>query len=127
MVRHLAETKVLTSPLTRDKLKKELEARRRAALALIEDEKAYPYPSETHVGQAEVDSMVERVREMLAHRQPTAVRRYVLPRLQALNFVIDGVLDGGVNRSLNLDGHGKSLSFRILELEILAPPGLIEP
>jgi hypothetical protein len=69
----------------------------------------------------------ERVREMLAHRQPTAVRRYVLPRLQALNFVIDGVLDGGVNRSLNLDGHGKSLSFRILELEILAPPELIEP
>ena len=44
--------------------------------------------------------------------------RYELPRLCALNFVIDRVLDGGVNASLNLDGHGKSLSFRLLELEI---------
>ncbi|NDW05945.1 AtuA-related protein [Jiella pacifica] len=61
---------------------------------------------------------VERVRDLFAERRPGEIARYELPRLGALNFVIDGVLDGGVNASLNLDGHGKSLSFRLLEMEI---------
>ena len=61
---------------------------------------------------------VERVRELFAERRPSDIVRYELPRLGALNFVLDGVLDGGVNASLNLDGHGKSLSFRLLEMEI---------
>ncbi|TFF23170.1 hypothetical protein E3C22_12105 [Jiella endophytica] len=61
---------------------------------------------------------VERVRELFAERRPAGIVRYELPRLGALNFVIDAVLGGGVNASLNLDGHGKSLSFRLLELEI---------
>lgn len=65
----------------------------------------------------------ERVRALLADRRPSAVYRYQLPRLQALNFVIDGALDGGVNQSLNLDGHGKSLSFRILEMRVTVPEG----
>jgi hypothetical protein len=32
--------------------------------------------------------------------------------------VIDDVLDGGVNLSLNLDAHGKSLSYYLLAMEI---------
>ncbi len=64
-----------------------------------------------------------RVAEAFAHRHPTAVRRYLLPKLAAMNFVIDGVLDGGVNRSLNLDAHGKSLVFRVLEMPIELPGG----
>ena len=31
-----------------------------------------------------------------------------------MNFVIDDALEGGVNGSLSLDGHGKSLSFMLL-------------
>jgi len=62
-----------------------------------------------------------RVAALLEHRRPTAVRRYVLPRLAAMNFVIDGVLDGGVNGSLNLDTHGKSLAFLLLGMEIDVP------
>ncbi|WP_417718979.1 hypothetical protein [Salipiger sp.] len=46
------------------------------------------------------------------------VTRYVLPRLQALNFVIEGALKGGVTRSLALDAHGKALSFAVLEMEL---------
>lgn len=60
----------------------------------------------------------ERVAALLAHRQPTRVKRYLLPTLAAMNFVIDGVLDGGVNGSLNLDAHGKSLAFLLLDLSI---------
>ena len=50
--------------------------------------------------------------------------RYVLPRLHALNFVIDDVLDGGVNDALNLDSHGKALSFLLLELPLELPAEL---
>jgi hypothetical protein len=60
----------------------------------------------------------ERVAELFADRRPAAVRRYLLPRLGAMNFVLDGVLDGGVNGSLNLDSHGKTLSGLLLSLTI---------
>ena len=60
----------------------------------------------------------ERVAALFAHRRPTRVRRYLLPKLAAMNFVIDDVLDGGVNGSLNLDAHGKSLAFLLLDLPI---------
>lgn len=60
-------------------------------------------------------------------RQPSAVRRYELPRLHAFNFVLDDVLDGGVNGSLGLDGHGKTLSFLLLSAEVEMPDGLPAP
>ncbi len=58
------------------------------------------------------------------HRAPTRVQRFVLPQLHAMNFVLDGVLDGGVNDALNLDAHGKALSFLLLELPIRVPASL---
>ncbi|MES2509108.1 MAG: hypothetical protein V4625_04220 [Pseudomonadota bacterium] len=61
-----------------------------------------------------------RVAQHFAHRKPTKVVRYLLPLLGAMNFVIDDVLDGGVNDSLNLDMHGKALSFHLLTLDISA-------
>lgn len=60
----------------------------------------------------------QRVAQLLAYRRPTAVKRYLLPRLHAMNFVIDDVLDGGVNGSLNLDSHGKTLSGLLLSLTL---------
>ncbi|MDF3838921.1 hypothetical protein P3W85_39200 [Cupriavidus basilensis] len=66
----------------------------------------------------------DAVAALFRHRQPQAVRRYLVPSLQAMNFVIDGVLDGGVNDALNLDTHGKALSFLLLQLEIPLPPRL---
>ncbi len=62
-----------------------------------------------------------RVAELFGDRQPSAVRRYLLPKLAAMNFVIDDVLDGGVNDSLNLDSHGKALAFLVLGIEIEVP------
>lgn len=60
----------------------------------------------------------ERVAELFAARKPTKVVRYDLPLLAAFNFVLDDVLEGGVNASLGLDGHGKSLSFLLLDIEL---------
>ena len=69
----------------------------------------------------------ERVAALFAFRRPQQVRRYLLPQLGAMNFVLDGVLDGGVNGSLNLDGHGKTLAFLLLELPIQVPAALDLP
>ncbi|MDH4323392.1 MAG: hypothetical protein OEZ09_12605 [Betaproteobacteria bacterium] len=63
----------------------------------------------------------ERVHGLFRHRGATGVRRYELPLIAALNFVIDDVLEGGVNGSLNLDGHGKTNSFRLLSLPVRVP------
>jgi hypothetical protein len=46
------------------------------------------------------------------------VTRYELPQLKGFNFVMQNALEGGVNESLNLDGHGKSWSSLLLGLEI---------
>lgn len=59
------------------------------------------------------------------YRRPARVQRYLLPRLHAMNFVLDDVLDGGVNDALNLDAHGKALSFLLLDLPIQVPPELV--
>jgi hypothetical protein len=55
-----------------------------------------------------------RVAIIFSSRRPSQVLRYELPKLQAFNFVLDDVLEGGVNASLGLDGHGKSLSYLLL-------------
>ena len=68
---------------------------------------------------------VDAVARQFAHRRPGPIARYLLPRLHAMNFVIDEVLDGGVNDALNLDSHGKSLSFLLLDLPIRVPEPLL--
>jgi len=60
----------------------------------------------------------ERVAKHFSERNPSSVKRYLLPNLHAMNFVIHDVLDGGVNDSLNLDMHGKALSFHLLNMRI---------
>ena len=63
----------------------------------------------------------ERVAALFASRRPTRVTRYLLPKLQAMNFVLHDILEGGVNDALNLDSHGKGLSSLLLTLPIELP------
>lgn len=86
----------------------------RCNLSLIPyDPKLYPLLAE-QVTEA-------RVLELFRHRGASKVTRYDLPLLHAFNFVVDDVLEGGVNGSLNLDGHGKTQSFRLLSLTVSVP------
>ena len=55
-----------------------------------------------------------RVLETFAHLGATDCKRFELPNLYALNFVIANALQGGVNATLGLDRHGKTLSFLLL-------------
>lgn len=60
--------------------------------------------------------------EMLKAAYPEQFRgrieRYELDLLHGFNFVLHAALEGGVNTSLNLDAHGKSLSFLVLDLPV---------
>lgn len=64
------------------------------------------------------DLTAEHVMAAYAHIVRGPVTRYELPRLRALNFVIENALGGGVTRSLAQDMHGKSLSTLILTIEL---------
>jgi hypothetical protein len=74
------------------------------------------HPEDFSILQRELTE--EKVKSHFGFRNPSTVKRYELPNLMAFNFVIDDVLDGGVNLSLNLDSHGKSLSYWLLAMEI---------
>jgi len=66
----------------------------------------------------------ERVRAACPALFRGQATRYVLDHLQCMNFVLEQALEGGVSGSLNLDGHGKSFSFLVLDLDITLPdPG----
>lgn len=60
----------------------------------------------------------ERIKREFPKLIQGKVERYVIEHLHGLNFVLHDALEGGVNRSLNLDSHGKSWSYLILGLTI---------
>ena len=65
------------------------------------------------------EQLTERVvMKAFAHVATGPVTRYELPKLRALNFVIEGALGGGVTRSLAQDAHGKSLSSLMMTIEL---------
>ena len=49
------------------------------------------------------------------------VRRYELPNLSALNFLLHGALDGGGTLSLKTDAQGKVFSTALLRMTIEVP------
>lgn len=60
----------------------------------------------------------DRVGRLFADLPIRSVRRFELPELGALLFVLDGAHGGGVTRSLALDPHGKTLGGRVADLEL---------
>ena len=64
----------------------------------------------------------DKVHKLYADLGARGVTRYDLPLLSAFNFVIDDVLDGGVNASRSIDRHGKTLSYILLGRFIIDMP-----
>ena len=52
------------------------------------------------------------------------VRRYDVPNLEALNFVLPGILAGGGSCSLRIDAQGKTLGQVLLAMPVSPPPEL---
>ena len=69
---------------------------------------------------------VERVQALLPETAPLAVRRYELPNILALNFVIEGLLGEGVAASTRQDAQAKSLG-EWLRARIVDVPGDLLP
>jgi len=74
------------------------------------DEKDYP------IIQKQVTTA--KVKRFLGETVQGEVVRYELPKLGAMNFVMQKALRGGVTRSLRLDKHGKTLSSILLEMPL---------
>ena len=66
----------------------------------------------------------DRLKAFYAGAIKGVVTRYEADNIDALNFVCQGALGGGVSRSLCLDNYGKALSAAILGFEIEVPEHL---
>ena len=60
----------------------------------------------------------QRVETFFAPLGVGKVVRYELPNLQALNFLLPGILAGGGSLSLRIDAQGKALGQAILEMTL---------
>ena len=70
---------------------------------------------------------VERLRELMPHETATLeVRRYALPNLWSLNFLIVGLLEEGVAGSSRLDAQAKSLGEYLRAKVVDLPLALVE-
>lgn len=66
----------------------------------------------------------EAAQRELCRAMPGTVRRYAIPGLRALKFVIDGALPGGVYAGLHAGLHWqKAAIYVLLDMEIDHPPG----
>jgi len=64
------------------------------------------------------DLTAERVMQAYQHLAAGPITRYELPKLRALNFVIENALGGGVTISLAMDAHGKTLSYVMQDIDL---------
>lgn len=60
----------------------------------------------------------DKVKSYFAPLHPTQVKRYELPNLGALNFVLYDVLEEGGSLNLAIDAQGKALGQALLEMHI---------
>ena len=66
------------------------------------------------------------VKAYFAHLVKGEVRRYLLPGIDACNFVLQQALDGGGTASMRLDPLGKGMAQMLLDLHIAVPPSLLD-
>lgn len=65
-----------------------------------------------------------RMKEYFTDLQISAVERYELPLIGAINFVLRDALAGGASGSLRIDTQGKLLGPAVLRMPIPAPDDL---
>lgn len=73
-------------------------------------EKAYEYLKEYLTS--------ERVHDYFQELNPSRTNRYEMPKIFALNFVLEQCLAGGGSRSLRIDAQGKAMGQALLLMEL---------
>jgi hypothetical protein len=66
---------------------------------------------------------VEAVRKIYGPITKGEIKRYEVPLIGALNFVLDEVLEGGRSRTLAFEESGKALSSLMLSMPVVVPAG----
>jgi hypothetical protein len=69
---------------------------------------------------------VARLRRLLPDLAPYTIDRHEFPRISALNFIIHGLLDEGVNSTLRVDPQAKGLGEYLRSAMIEAPIALLD-
>jgi len=69
---------------------------------------------------------VESVRRLYGPITKGTIRRYELPAIGALNFVLENALDGGRSRTLAFEESGKALASLMLSLPVTVPADTAE-
>jgi len=68
---------------------------------------------------------VEKFKELIAEARPIEVRRYELPNIRSLNFIVIGLLGEGVSSSVRTDPQAKSLGEYLRAKVVEVPGGLL--
>jgi hypothetical protein len=68
---------------------------------------------------------VAQFKAALPEAAPFDVRRYPLPNLHAVNFVVHGILGWGVASNLRLDAQAKGLAELLRSRDVVVPSGLV--
>jgi hypothetical protein len=69
---------------------------------------------------------VDRVRELLPETAPLQIRRYSLPNIRSLNFIVIGLLGEGVASSTRIDPQAKGLGEYLRSRMVDLPDALLE-
>lgn len=60
----------------------------------------------------------KRVQTYFGKWKPVSVKRFALPKIHALNFMLYEVLDGGASLNLRADAQGKAFGQALLQMNI---------
>jgi len=69
---------------------------------------------------------VDRMRDLYGPITKGEIRRYEVPGIGALNFVLEGALGGGRSRNLAFEESGKALSSLVLTMDVEVPNTFIK-
>ena len=61
---------------------------------------------------------IEKIKQHFEGIISGEIIRYEMPNISSLLFVCQEALAGGVTTSLRIDTHGKTLSYKLLDMEI---------
>ena len=61
---------------------------------------------------------IELVKEKFSEICLSSIKRFEVPNIASFIFELGHALGGGVTRTLNLDPHGKSLCFVMLDIDL---------
>jgi hypothetical protein len=82
-------------------------------------------PSDAAYAWLERFLTAERFKELIAEARPLEVRRYELPNIRSLNFVVVGLLGEGVSSSVRTDPQAKSLGEYLRAKVVEVPAELV--